>query len=117
MKLGMNFFLWTTNVTEDLFPVFPKLKEVWYEGVEVPISRASKPIVAERRKVFDDLGLACTTMFNLMLESFATDVPPLSALAHVWPDCFRPPRNRSTRRATISSAASGTASRPTRRAR
>jgi sugar phosphate isomerase/epimerase/glyoxylase-like metal-dependent hydrolase (beta-lactamase superfamily II) len=65
MKLGMNLFLWTTNVTEDLFPLFKKLKDVGYEGVEVPIARANKPIYKEIRKVLDDLGLAATTIFNL----------------------------------------------------
>ncbi|HVT89522.1 MAG TPA: TIM barrel protein [Tepidisphaeraceae bacterium] len=65
MRVGMNLFLWTTNVTEELFPLFPQLKSLGYEGVEVPIARANKPIYQEIRKVLDDCGLACTTMFNL----------------------------------------------------
>jgi D-psicose/D-tagatose/L-ribulose 3-epimerase len=44
VKIGMNLFLWTINVTEDLFPLFPKLKAAGYEGLEVPIARANKPI-------------------------------------------------------------------------
>lgn len=73
MKLGMNLFLWTVNVTEELFPLFPQLKTLGYEGVEVPIARANKPIYREIRKVLDDCGLACTTMFNL-----GADVNPIS---------------------------------------
>lgn len=69
----MNLFLWTVNVTEELFPLFPKLKALGYEGAEVPIARANKPIYREIRKVLDDCGLACTTMFNL-----GADVNPIS---------------------------------------
>jgi D-psicose/D-tagatose/L-ribulose 3-epimerase len=65
MRLGMNLFLWTVNVTRDLFPLFPKIKALGYEGVEVPIARANDPIYKEIRKALDDLGLACSTMFNL----------------------------------------------------
>jgi len=65
MRIGMNLFLWTTNVTKDLFGLFPKLKAAGYEGIEVPIARANDPVYGEIRKIFDDLGLACTTMFNL----------------------------------------------------
>ncbi len=73
MKLGMNLFLWTVNVTEELLPLFPQLKALGYEGVEVPIARANKPIYREIRKVLDDCGLACTTMFNL-----GADANPIS---------------------------------------
>ncbi len=69
----MNLFLWTVNVTEELFPLFPQLKVLGYEGVEVPIARANKPIYREIRKVLDDCGLACTTMFNL-----GADLNPIS---------------------------------------
>ncbi len=65
MKLGMNLFLWTTNVSHSLFPLFPRLKETGYEGVEVPIGRDNHPIYREIRSALDDCGLACTTMFNL----------------------------------------------------
>jgi len=65
MKIGMNLFLWTTNVTKDLFVLFPKLKAAGYEGIEIPIARANNPVYGDIRKILDDLGLACTTMFNL----------------------------------------------------
>lgn len=69
----MNLFLWTVKVTEELLPLFPQLKALGYEGVEVPIARANKPIYREIRKVLDDCGLACTTMFNL-----GADANPIS---------------------------------------
>jgi D-psicose/D-tagatose/L-ribulose 3-epimerase len=65
VKIGMNLFLWTINITEDLFPLFPELKAVGYEGLEIPIARANKPIYVNIRKLLDDLGLQCTTIFNL----------------------------------------------------
>jgi D-psicose/D-tagatose/L-ribulose 3-epimerase len=65
MKLGMNLFLWTTNVSKDLFPLFPRLKDAGFEGVEIPVSRNNNPIYREIRAALDECGLACTTMFNL----------------------------------------------------
>jgi len=73
MKIGMNLFLWTTNVTRDLFGLFPDLKAAGYDGVEIPIGRANHPIYGEIRKALDDLGMACTTMFNL-----GEDLNPIS---------------------------------------
>jgi len=73
VKIGMNLFLWTINVTEDLFPLFPKLKAAGYEGLEIPIARANKPIYVNIRKVLDDLGMQCTTIFNL-----GADLNPIS---------------------------------------
>jgi|SRR5579862_1637436 len=65
MKLGMNLFLWTTNIGLQHFTLFPRLKEAGYEGVEVPIGRGNNPIYRDIRAALDDCGLACTTMFNL----------------------------------------------------
>ncbi len=37
MLLGFNMLLWTTNVTEEHFPIFDTLKKVGYDGIELPI--------------------------------------------------------------------------------
>jgi len=37
MKLGMNLFLWTTSMDESMLPVLQSIKEMGYDGVEVPI--------------------------------------------------------------------------------
>ncbi len=50
MKIGMNLFLWTINVTKKDFSLFPKLKKAGYEGVEVPIARANDPIYIDIRE-------------------------------------------------------------------
>lgn len=43
MKIGFNLLLWTGHVTEENFAVFPKLKAVGYDGVELPIFDVSDP--------------------------------------------------------------------------
>ena len=43
MKIGFNLLLYTGHVTEDNFALFPKLKEIGYDGVEIPIFDASDP--------------------------------------------------------------------------
>ena len=37
MKVGFNLLLWTSHVTEQHFPLLPKLKKAGYDGVEIPI--------------------------------------------------------------------------------
>jgi D-psicose/D-tagatose/L-ribulose 3-epimerase len=37
MLLGFNMLLWTSNVTEEHFPIFDKLKNAGYDGIELPI--------------------------------------------------------------------------------
>ena len=37
MKTGMNLLLWTTHVTDQLFPLFAKLKATGFDGVEIPL--------------------------------------------------------------------------------
>jgi len=37
IRYGMNLLLWTSEVTEEHFPLLAQLKEIGYDGVEVPI--------------------------------------------------------------------------------
>lgn len=37
MKFGMNLLLWGTEINESLFPVLEEIKELGFDGVEVPI--------------------------------------------------------------------------------
>jgi len=62
MRTGMNLLLWTTHVTTEHFPLFAKLKQVGYDGVELPIFEGD---AAHYRKIAVELknqGLACTTV-------------------------------------------------------
>ena len=36
-KIGINLLLWTTYTDEPLFPIFEQLKNLGYDGVEIPI--------------------------------------------------------------------------------
>ena len=62
MKTGMNLLLWTTHVTEELFPLIAKLKQTGFDGVEIPLFEGDanhyKKIAAELKKQ----GLGCTTV-------------------------------------------------------
>ena len=37
MKYGMNMLLWTTDVTEQHYPILDQLKGFGYDGVELPV--------------------------------------------------------------------------------
>jgi len=62
MKTGMNLLLWTTHVTEELFPLMAKLKQTGFDGVEIPLFEGDanhyKKVAAELKKQ----GLGCTTV-------------------------------------------------------
>jgi D-psicose/D-tagatose/L-ribulose 3-epimerase len=62
MKTGMNLLLWTTHVTEEHFPLFAKLKQVGFDGVEVPLFAGDAAHYKAVRKELDNHGLGCTTV-------------------------------------------------------
>lgn len=60
MKLGINLYLWADDMHDDLMPVLERLKQIGYDGVEVPIfdlGQAKWELWARR---LDDLGLQRT---------------------------------------------------------
>ena len=73
MKLGMNFYLWTTNVSAEFYPLFRKIKAAGYDGVEIPVSPGNDNLYVEIRKQVQDAGLACTTITNV-----GADANPIS---------------------------------------
>jgi D-psicose/D-tagatose/L-ribulose 3-epimerase len=62
MKTGMNLLLWTTHVTEEHFPLFAKLKQVGYDGVELPLFAGDVAHYKTIRKELDNHGLGCNTV-------------------------------------------------------
>ncbi len=62
MRTGMNLLLWTTHVTEEHFPLFAKLKQTGYDGVELPLFAGDDKHYKTIRKELDNLGLGCTTV-------------------------------------------------------
>jgi D-psicose/D-tagatose/L-ribulose 3-epimerase len=69
MKTGMNLLLWTTHVTEELFPILAKLKKTGYDGVEIPLFEGDARHFRTVRKELDNLGLGCTTVTVVGPES------------------------------------------------
>ncbi len=61
MKFGMNLLLWTGELNDGLIPVLHMLKNLGYDGVELPIFNTSLDY-AKWGKVLDDIGLARTAV-------------------------------------------------------
>ena len=37
MKIGMNLLLWTAQLEERMLPILQQLKDIGYDGVEIPL--------------------------------------------------------------------------------
>ncbi len=62
MKYGMNLLLWTTNVDASHDPLVAKMKEIGYDGVEVPVFDLNPDVYRALGKKLDALGLERTTV-------------------------------------------------------
>ncbi|MGI8602510.1 MAG: sugar phosphate isomerase/epimerase family protein [Verrucomicrobiales bacterium] len=70
MKIGFNLLLWTGHVTEANYAVFPRLKAVGYDGVEIPIFDTSDAAHFKKvGQVIRDEGLECTAVTVLPDEA------------------------------------------------
>ncbi len=61
MKFGMNLLLWSGELSDDLMPVLKSLKDMGYDGIELPIFNTDLDYAAWGRR-FDDLGLERTAV-------------------------------------------------------
>ncbi|MEX2175306.1 MAG: sugar phosphate isomerase/epimerase [Pirellulaceae bacterium] len=61
MQYGMNLLLWTGELSDDLIPVLRMLKNLGFDGVELPIFNTGLDY-ARWGKILDDLGLARTAV-------------------------------------------------------
>lgn len=61
MKYGMNLLLWSGEVTAELLPVCEQLKQMGYDGVELPMFNLDLDYAA-LGKSLDDLGLGRTAV-------------------------------------------------------
>jgi D-psicose/D-tagatose/L-ribulose 3-epimerase len=57
MKFGMNLLLWTDHLHDGLMPVLRQLKEMGYDGVEVPIFAADEKLYRTWGQRLDGLDL------------------------------------------------------------
>ncbi len=62
MKYGMNMLLWTDNVTESHFSLLEQIKEMGYDGVELPIFAADESHFRKLGQKLDALGLERTAV-------------------------------------------------------
>ena len=60
MKYGINLYLWADDMHDGLMPVLEKLKQIGYDGVEVPIFDLDRAKWKTWAKRLDDLGLERT---------------------------------------------------------
>ncbi|MEX2261128.1 MAG: sugar phosphate isomerase/epimerase [Bryobacteraceae bacterium] len=60
MKFGVNTFIWTASFDRSNLELLPRIKEHGFDGVEVPLFRASDFAAADIRKGLDRNGLECT---------------------------------------------------------
>ena len=72
MKLGFNLLLWSTHVTEELFPTLEKIKKVGYDGVEIPVFQGDVAHFQKIGKALRDNGLRCTAVTVIPSEEHNT---------------------------------------------
>ena len=59
--LGANLMIWSGNVTDTELALLPMIRELGYDGVELPIFDPHAIDVAATRKALAESGLRCTT--------------------------------------------------------
>jgi D-psicose/D-tagatose/L-ribulose 3-epimerase len=69
MRFGMNLLLWTAHVTAEHFPLFAKLKQAGYDGVEIPLFQGDEAHYKKIGKELTNHGLGCTTVTCCSAES------------------------------------------------
>jgi D-psicose/D-tagatose/L-ribulose 3-epimerase len=62
MKYGMNMLLWTSDVTEEHYPLLENLKSWGYDGVELPVFDMDQAKFAKLGKKLDSIGLGRTAV-------------------------------------------------------
>lgn len=72
MKIGFNLLLWTAEVGEEQYDLFPKLKDVGYDGVELPIFEPKLSHYEALGKELKNNGLASTAV--TVIPSIETNI-------------------------------------------
>ena len=62
MKYGMNMLLWTSDVTEEHYPILESLKQWGFDGVELPIFDMEVAKFQKLGKKLDQIGLGRTAV-------------------------------------------------------
>lgn len=72
-KIGFNLLTWSAGVSEDLFPITDRLKEIGYDGVEVLIGSTDEKAYKSFGAHVKNIGLEVTTVFILGKEENPID--------------------------------------------
>ncbi|MCI0493305.1 MAG: sugar phosphate isomerase/epimerase [Planctomycetes bacterium] len=62
MKIGMNLLLWTGSVSDRDLPTIRRLKEIGYDGVELPIFAPDESLFSKLGKRLDELAISRTAV-------------------------------------------------------
>lgn len=62
MKIGMCMFLWTTHIGPEHESILASIKEVGFDGVEIPIFEGNPDHYQTTAKMLESLGLDCTAV-------------------------------------------------------
>lgn len=65
----MNMLLWTNHVTEAHLPLIENIKEVGYQGIEIPLGDGDVKHYTNLNKQISNLGLETTCVTSLLEES------------------------------------------------
>lgn len=76
IKIGMNMLLWGTNICPRQIPVFEKLAESGFDGVEIPLSGQSYQQLKEMAAACDALGLQRTASAFVGLDQNPISADP-----------------------------------------
>ncbi len=89
MKYYMNLLLWGVDMDESLFPVLEQIKEIGFDGVEVPIFNTNPEQWYAWRKKLDQLGLerVCDTFCGAETDLTSPDFEVRSAGLKFLKEC------------------------------
>lgn len=76
MKFGMNLLLWTAGVTEEHYPLLARLKQIGFDGVELPLFDAQDEQLKRTAQELDNVGLARTAVCVCTPEANPIDPDP-----------------------------------------
>ncbi|MCH2368937.1 MAG: sugar phosphate isomerase/epimerase [Pirellulales bacterium] len=62
MKFGMNLLLWTGAMNDDMIPVVASLKEMGYDGVDIPVFEDNIDLYTQWGARLQEMGLECTAV-------------------------------------------------------
>jgi D-psicose/D-tagatose/L-ribulose 3-epimerase len=62
MRLGFNLLLWTTHVVDEHVPLFDRLKQTGYDGVEIPLFEGEVSHYKRLGRILKDAGLAASAV-------------------------------------------------------